>query len=78
MNSDHYVAMLEEKIPRFMDILAPRHPSTTGCNAIPARRRGGNSPNPNLIENLWSVMKKKLKDDHTITSLKDCRMPSQG
>jgi hypothetical protein len=29
----------------------------------------GNSPNLNPIENLWSIMKKKLKEDHTITSL---------
>jgi hypothetical protein len=30
----------------------------------------GNSPDLNPIENLWSIMKKKLKEDHTITSLK--------
>ena len=28
----------------------------------------GNSPDLNPIENCWSYMKKRLKDDHTITS----------
>jgi transposase len=29
----------------------------------------GNSHDLNPIENLWSIIKKRLKDDHTITSL---------
>jgi hypothetical protein len=30
----------------------------------------GNSSDLNPIKNLWSIMKKKLKEDHTNTSLK--------
>jgi transposase len=29
----------------------------------------GNSPDLNPIENFWSHMKRKLKEDHTITSV---------
>jgi hypothetical protein len=29
----------------------------------------GNSPDMNPIENCWSHMKRKLKEDHTITSV---------
>jgi hypothetical protein len=29
----------------------------------------GNSPDMNPIENCWSHMKRKLKEDHTLTSV---------
>jgi hypothetical protein len=36
----------------------------------------GDLSNPNLIEKLWAVIKKKLKDDHTITLLPSYKKPS--
>jgi transposase len=83
MNSDRYMAMLNEKLFPFMQIHgathflqdgAPCHTSKKVMAFLREKRVDvmdwpGNSPDLNPIENLWSIMKKKLKEDHTITSL---------
>jgi hypothetical protein len=83
MNSDRYMALLDEKLFPFMQIHGATHFLQDGalCHtskkvmAFLREKRvavmdwPGNSPDLNPIENLWSIMKKKLKEDHTITSL---------
>jgi transposase len=83
MNSNRYMAMLDEKLFPFMQIHGatrflqdgvPCHTSKKVMAFLREKRVAimdwlGNSPDLNPIENLWSIMKKKLKEDHTITSL---------
>jgi transposase len=79
MNSDCYIAMLDEKLFRFMDLHsatrflqdgAPCHTSKKVMEFLKEKRIAVmdwpcNSPDLNPIKNLWSILKKKLKDDHT-------------
>jgi hypothetical protein len=82
MNSDRYMAMLDDKLFPFMEMHGTTHfvqdgvPCHTSKKVMAFLRekpvavmdRPGNSPDLNPIENLWSIMKEKLKEDHTITS----------
>jgi hypothetical protein len=83
MNSDNYMVMLDETLFRFMDLhgathflqdRAPCHTSKKVMAFLREKRIAmvnwpGNSRDLNPIKNLWSIIKKRLKDNHTITSL---------
>jgi transposase len=83
MNSDRYINMLEDKLifwmkhhgaSHFLQDGAPCHTSKKVMAFLKERKISvmdwpGNSPDLNPIENLWAIMKGKLKKDHTITSL---------
>ena len=83
MNADRYIAVLEEKlfpwmqmqkVDKFLQDGAPCHKAKRVMALLKQQPFTvmdwpGNSPDLNPIENLWSIMKAKLKEDHTITSL---------
>lgn len=85
MNSERYVHVLEEKLfpwmamhkaTKFLQDGAPCHKSRRSMAVLKQKEKEfsvmdwpGNSPDLNPIENVWSVMKAKLKNDHSITSL---------
>jgi transposase len=72
---DHLVPFMElHKVKTFMQDGAPCHASKLVIESLKKEKFTvlewpGNSPDFNPIENCWSFMKKKLKEDHTITSL---------
>lgn len=85
MNSDRYIEVLEQKVIPWMERHrckfflqdgAPCHKSKRSMAVLKRMEDKfkvmdwpGNSPDLNPIENLWSIMKAKLKRDHTITSV---------
>jgi hypothetical protein len=83
MNSQMYMSVLREKlfpwmemhgVTRFLQDGAPCHTSKLSMALLRQQNFSvmdwpGNSPDLNPIENIWSIMKGKLKRDHAITSL---------
>jgi transposase len=83
MNSYCYMAVLDEKLFRFTDLHGAMHflQDRASCHTskkvmgflrekrIAVMDWPGNLPDLNPIENLWLIIKKGLKDNHTITSL---------
>lgn len=84
MNGDRYMGVLKEKLLPWMESLgatkflqdgAPCHTSKKVMsflreNNVTVMDWPGNSPDLNPIENLWAIMKSKLKKMPNITSLK--------
>jgi transposase len=83
MNSDRYIAMLEDKLifwmnhhkaKHFLQDGAPCHTSKKVMAFLKEKKISvmdwpGNSPDLNPIENLWSIIKGKLKKNENMTSL---------
>lgn len=83
MNSDVYMGVLQDKlfpwmemhqVDKFLQDGAPCHKSKRVMALLQQQEFivldwPGNSPDLNPIENVWSIMKGKLKKDQTITSL---------
>jgi hypothetical protein len=83
MNSSMYMTVLREKlfpwmtihgVSKFLQDGAPCHTSKVSMALLREQEFTvmdwpGNSPDLNPIENVWSIMKARLKRDHTITSL---------
>jgi transposase len=83
MNGERYKGVMEENLIPFMNYHraktfmqdgAPCHRSKKVMEVLKKEKFSildwpGNSPDLNPIENCWSHMKRKLKEDHTITSV---------
>jgi DDE superfamily endonuclease len=83
MNYKTYIKVMKEKLvpwmklhktSKFLQDGAPCHTrrkkmAVLKAEKIEAMDWPGNSPDLNPIKNLWSIMKARLKRDHTITSL---------
>jgi len=85
MNSARYMEVLETKLFPWMELHgchtflqdgAPCHKSRASMALLKSKEGQfkvldwpGNSPDLNPIENVWSIMKARLKRDHDITSL---------
>jgi transposase len=83
MNGERYKGVMEENLIPFMNYHraktfmhdgAPCHRSKKVTEVLKKEKFSildwpGNSPDLNPIENCWSHMKRKLKEDHTITSV---------
>lgn len=85
MNADRYLQVVESKLLPFMAIHDARHFLQDGAPCHKAKKVmevlkkqpfgvidwPGNSPDLNPIENIWAIMKAKLKGNHKVKCLAD-------
>ncbi len=85
MNSERYLEVLESKLFPYMELHKVGHFLQDGAPCHKSKRVmgvlkekpftvidwPGNSPDLNPIENVWSIMKRKLKANYTIKNLHD-------